>query len=311
PGAAADQVEPRRALHVYRQPSADRMPARPGPAGPGARRPQGPLSGLAAGRQPRQWRGVAGVPSDRHAPGKQRQPHVQAPGAVPLPVARAVRRRKLRPLPLRQRACHPPRFRADAGARQPGDPGSCMNNPYRHLPDHQFWRRSVSALEPFRLDPVVRPRFRIARDDRVATAGSCFAQHISRRLAGIGFNYQVVEAGEALPEAERIRRNFGVFSARYGNIYTSRQLLQLFQSCFEDRMPVEAAWLREDGRHVDALRPAIEPDGHGSVEEVLQARTEHLGKVRALLESCDVFVFTLGLTEAWLSRRDGTAYPLA
>lgn len=186
-----------------------------------------------------------------------------------------------------------------------------MSNPYRKLPDHQFWRSAVAGVEPFRLDPVVATRFRIAADDRVATAGSCFAQHISRRLARIGFGYQVVEDGAGLPESERTRRNFGVFSARYGNIYTSRQLLQLFEAAFEGRTPAEAAWQRHDGRFVDALRPTVEPDGHGSVEEVLAARAEHLDKVRTLLATCDVFVFTLGLTEAWLSREDGTAFPVA
>lgn len=186
-----------------------------------------------------------------------------------------------------------------------------MNNPYRKLPDHQFWRRAVSGVERFRLDPVVATRFRIAADDRVATAGSCFAQHISRRLARIGFNYQVVEDGAELPKAERARRNFGVFSARYGNIYTSRQLLQLFQACFEDRAPTEQAWTRADGRYVDALRPQVEPDGYATEAEVLEARGSHLAQVRSLFRTCDVFVFTLGLTECWLSREDGTAYPVA
>lgn len=186
-----------------------------------------------------------------------------------------------------------------------------MSNPYRKLPDHQFWRTAVAGVERFRLDPVVETRFGIAADDRVATAGSCFAQHISRRLAQIGFGYQVVEDGAGLPESERTRRNFGVFSARYGNIYTSRQLLQLFQAAFEGRATAEPAWRRKDGRFVDALRPAIEPDGHGSVEDVLEDRAAHLGHVRTLFETCDVFVFTLGLTEAWLSREDGTAFPVA
>lgn len=184
-------------------------------------------------------------------------------------------------------------------------------NPYRNLPDHQFWRRAVSRVERFAMDPVVSTRYTIGATDRVATAGSCFAQHISRRLSLIGFNYQVVEPGTGLDDAERSRRQYGTFSARYGNIYTSRQLLQLFQECFEGRVPAEAAWQRADGRFVDALRPSVEPDGFGSVEEVLEARAAHLDAVRELLSTCDVFVFTLGLTEHWQSRLDGTAFPVA
>lgn len=70
-----------------------------------------------------------------------------------------------------------------------------MDNPYKGLPDHQFWRRSVAGIEPFLFDPVVRTRFVIGKQHQVATAGSCFAQHISHRLAINGFNYFVTEAG--------------------------------------------------------------------------------------------------------------------
>jgi len=184
-------------------------------------------------------------------------------------------------------------------------------NPYSKLPDHQFWRRSVAGTERFRFDPVVGTRFTIGREDRVATAGSCFAQHIARRLARAGFRYYVTEAGDGLPDDVREARQFGVFSARYGNLYTARQLLQLFQECFAGRQVAEPAWQREDGRWVDALRPQVEPDGFATPGDALAARGEHLAAVRTLLETCDVFVFTLGLTEAWASRVDGTIYPLA
>jgi hypothetical protein len=40
-------------------------------------------------------------------------------------------------------------------------------------------------------------------------------------------------------------------------------------------------------------------------------RAYHLARVRALFRDLDLFVFTLGLTEAWLSNRDDTVYPIA
>ena len=184
-------------------------------------------------------------------------------------------------------------------------------NPYSGLPDHQFWRRSVAGVEPFLFDPVVTTRFRIDQSNRVATAGSCFAQHISNRLARIGFNYFVAEAGEQLGDDERRQLNYGVFSARFGNLYTTRQLLQLFQECFDGRTPAEGVWQREDGRFVDALRPQIDPRGHAGEDEVRAERRRHLDSVRRMFRECDVFVFTLGLTEAWRSRLDGTVYPVA
>ena len=187
-----------------------------------------------------------------------------------------------------------------------------MANPYSGIPDHQFWRRAMSRQESFRLDPVTATGFSIAVTDRVATAGSCFAQHISRSLAGIGFNYYVPEQpAPDLPAAEATRRNFGVFSCRYGNLYTARQLLQLFQEAFGQRSPVETAWRRPDGRFVDPYRPPIEPDGFETEEEVAAARAAHLAHVRAMFETTDLFIFTLGLTEGWRSKRDGAVFPLA
>ncbi len=187
-----------------------------------------------------------------------------------------------------------------------------MTNPYAGLPDHQFWRRGVSRVEPFLLDPVIEVGFSVGAADKVATAGSCFAQHISRSLQRIGFNYYVAEQpAEGVAEAEARRRNYGVFSARYGNLYTARQLLQLFHECFGRRTPAETVWRRDDGRFVDAFRPQIEPDGFATEDEVLEHRRAHLAVVRRMFETLDVFIFTLGLTEAWRSRIDGSVFPLA
>lgn len=186
-----------------------------------------------------------------------------------------------------------------------------MTNPYKGLPDHQFWRRGVSGVEHHRLDPIVEPRFRIARGDRVATAGSCFAQHISNRLSQTGFDYFVTEDGAELAPDERRRRNFGVFSARYGNLYTTAQLRQLFDEAFGRRRPHDVAFQRPDGRFIDAFRPQIEPEGHTTPEGVAAARREHLDAVRRMFVDCDVFIFTLGLTEAWRSTVDQSVFPLA
>ena len=186
-----------------------------------------------------------------------------------------------------------------------------MSNPYSGLEDYQFWRRSVSRVEPHLFDPVVSPRFRIPVEAKVATAGSCFAQHISRKLSGIGFNYFVTEAGTHLAAGERTRRQFSVFSSRFGNLYTTAQLHQLFDEAFGDRQPLETAWQREDGRYVDPFRPQVEPDGFEDAAGVAAARAEHLVAVRRMFQECDIFVFTLGLTEAWRSTRDGSVFPLA
>lgn len=191
--------------------------------------------------------------------------------------------------------------------------GGAETNPYRQLPEHQFWRRAVSKIEPAALDPVVAPKFRISCTDAIATAGSCFAQHIARRLQASGYHYLVTETPPSDMKSEAARNlQFGVYTARYGNVYTPRQLRQLFERTV-DRSVVElGAWQREtDGRFIDPYRPEIVGEGFASSAAVLTSRTEHLGAVLQMMGECRVLVFTLGLTEAWADQRTGHVVPLA
>jgi hypothetical protein len=185
------------------------------------------------------------------------------------------------------------------------------DNPYKGLPDHQFWRRAVAGVERHRLDPVVRPKFRIAADDKVATAGSCFAQHISRRLQAIDFNYFVAEDAPQLDAGARRARNYGTFSARFGNLYTARQLRQLLERAYGRFQPAESAWRRPDGRIADPFRPNIEPDGFADEAALHADREAHFAAVRRMFEDSAVFVFTMGLTVGWRSRADGAVFPIA
>lgn len=183
-----------------------------------------------------------------------------------------------------------------------------MANPYSGLPDSRFWRRSVSGRGPREVDPVLRPAFRIGREDRIATGGSCFAQHIARTLRDTGFNYFLAENTPAF--AFSGAENYGTFSARFGNLYTVRQLRQLFQRAYGLFEPGETAWQRRDGRFVDPFRPLIVTAGFADPEEVAREREAHLAAVRMMFETCDVFIFTLGLTEGWVAPCGGVL-PLA
>jgi hypothetical protein len=184
-----------------------------------------------------------------------------------------------------------------------------MSNPYSTLPDRAFWRRAVSSVDAAKFDPVTEVPFTIAPGDKVATAGSCFAQHISRTLAKEGFGYLVTEPGPQ--SAGAVSQNYGVFPARFGNIYSVRQLLQLFQRAYGLFDPADRAWLRADGKYVDPFRPQIQEAGFATQELLEADRDAHLVAVQEMFENCDVFIFTLGLTEAWCSREDGAVFPLA
>jgi GSCFA family len=185
------------------------------------------------------------------------------------------------------------------------------HHPYKKLSDKAFWRRSVGGVPPHEVDPVGAFSLRINQETKVATAGSCFAQHIARHLRTAGFNYYVVEPGHPILSANvRERHNYGVFSARYGNIYTARQLWQLLRRAYGEFSPEEDAWIEQDGSIKDPFRPTTQPGGFVSVAEMHADRRQHFTAVREMFETLDVFVFTLGLSECWLSLADGAVFPL-
>jgi hypothetical protein len=167
--------------------------------------------------------------------------------------------------------------------------------PYDSVPSYALWKRSVLSVHAEELDPAAPVRFKISKDSRVASAGSCFARHIAVNLERYGFNYFCVEPGSE-------------YSARFGNIYTTLQLLQLFDRAFGTFVSCEDAWSMGN-RWVDPLRPRVVADGFATIDELQAARREHLAAVRRMFEELDVLVFTLGLTEGFISSADGTALP--
>ena len=179
-----------------------------------------------------------------------------------------------------------------------------MPHPYTDLPDTAFWSRTA-GVPGFDMRQVSAGNdgLVIHATDRIVSAGSCFAQHLARLLPTRGFNYLVTETGPA-------DRQFGVYPARFGNIYTVRQLLQLFERAYGLFAPREHVWRWCDA-YVDPFRPNVEPNGFATLDDLLADRVSHLAAVRRMFEQCDVFVFTLGMTEAWVSDVDGAVFPLA
>ncbi len=185
-----------------------------------------------------------------------------------------------------------------------------LTNPYSALPADAFWSSAVSRLHQSDLrglwsTPALGPEV------EVASAGSCFAQHLSRAMRARGLNFLDAEPRPPfVGEAGAERFGYGVYSARYGNVYSSRQMLQLAQEALGLRAPEGVAWRGPGGRFYDALRPSVTPGGLSSEDLVLSSRARHLARVAEVLSRCDVFALTLGLTEVW-EGPDGTAYPSA
>lgn len=184
-------------------------------------------------------------------------------------------------------------------------------NPYSNLPPAAFWKTGLSEQDPFAIENIYRKKFDITPDDRIMTAGSCFAQHIAHRMRSSGYAVLDVEpAPPGLIGEKAAKYGYGIYSARYGNIYTARQLLQLLQEATEQKEVQDFIW-QKDGAFFDAFRPAVEPFGLRSKDDVIAHRKSHLGKVRSLVDEASVLIFTLGLTETWEHNSSGTVYPTA
>ena len=184
-------------------------------------------------------------------------------------------------------------------------------SPYRQLPASKFWSNSVAAYPLSDLPDLHQPKFSIGPATRLVTAGSCFAQHITHHLRQRGFAIlegEPAPPGMSVPEARQ--SGYGLFSARYGNIYTMRQLLQLYRECLGRCVPAKSIWER-DGRYFDAQRPRMQPGGYDTEAVARSERKHHLERVKAVFHQAEVFIFTFGLTEAWEHIASGTVYPMA
>ena len=179
------------------------------------------------------------------------------------------------------------------------------SHPYRSSRQGVLVTRGGRRLRPGR--PRVLATALIGRDDRVVSAGSCFASNLVPYLEGAGVEY--VRSEPPHPAFAGLPDNLGYrgFSAAYGNIYSARHLLQLLQRVRGSFRPAEDRW--HDGPLViDPFRPGLRYPARSDGEFDALLR-QHLAAVRRALESATVFVFTLGLTESWVSAIDGAAYP--
>lgn len=179
-----------------------------------------------------------------------------------------------------------------------------MRTPYSDQPPESFWRESVSNnFDPRKL--LKKSPFQIG--DRVMSAGSCFAANMVPYLESAGIEYIRTETPH--PAFAHLPENFDYrnYSAAYGNIYTARQLLQLLRRCTECFKPGEDRW-HQGGMVIDSFRPGLMYPARSDVEFDALTR-QHLAAVRRAFELATLFVFTFGLTEAWLSTQDGAVFP--
>lgn len=186
-------------------------------------------------------------------------------------------------------------------------------NPYTSLPDNAFWKTAVAGRKPREIVGLWHPKFEIKKEHTIATAGSCFAQHIGRALKVRGYNWHDSEPAPLLMRLNKEKStlfNYGIFTFRTGNIYTVALLKQWIDWSLGKATPPEAIWQSPEHRYYDLFRPNIEPNGFKSLEEALKSRQSTLKAIKRSLAKTDLFIFTLGLTEAWIHSQEHYVYPM-
>lgn len=183
-----------------------------------------------------------------------------------------------------------------------------MKCPYKDQPREAWWYKQNVYLD--KLDTQVATKFKLSPQDRIASAGSCFASRIAKKLKLTGYNYLDYEpAPHYFPDELSESMGYGLFSARYGFLYNTAQLWQLTQRAFQITEFDEPAWI-EKNRYYDPFRPLIQPNGFASQLTLAQDIKMHLAAVKRVILDADVFIFTLGLTETWLSKKSGAILPV-
>ncbi|MCP2669679.1 GSCFA domain-containing protein [Maricaulaceae bacterium EIL42A08] len=175
-------------------------------------------------------------------------------------------------------------------------------HPYQSLAPRNFWRTAIAERTGQSFEDLHIAKFAVRRSDCLVSFGSCFAQHVSRALIATGFGWRDFEPPPpSLPDDVARQYGCGIYSARVENIYTVAALRQWLEWAFDPTTSDETFWIDEDGRVRDPLRPLLEPEGFASAEEFFSARNLVLSALRRAVIDADVFVFTLGQTEAWVT----------
>ena len=183
-----------------------------------------------------------------------------------------------------------------------------QDNPYKNQPNKSFWSRSISRnFNATELVTYDSSDSLFKEGDKVVSAGSCFASNLIPWIEKEGLEYLRTE--EIPLPFQHLPENLGYrnFSAAYGNIYTARHLRQLYEQAMGMRIPIEDRW-HIDGKVIDPFRPGLAYPAESDAEFDL-VKKSHLRAVREAFHSATVFVFTLGLTEAWQSKLDGSVFP--
>lgn len=173
----------------------------------------------------------------------------------------------------------------------------------------RYWPNNPKLLETnweyyediYQADLFVESNRFISKETPIVSAGSCFAANISRQLQFWDYNY-LLEMGVS-KEHHSDPRNYATDPAGCGNIYNAVSMRQMVERAFGEWTP-EKILVATRLKFVDPFRSIADYDG---IDGYLEKWHEHNDALERALKKCEVFILTLGLTEAWLFADSGLA----
>ena len=169
-------------------------------------------------------------------------------------------------------------------------------HPIHRFEKWQVWPGSFDnppADGTYRFPPV--SELIIDRSTPIASMGSCFAREIRRKLLYFDFNYITEESHH--PAAVHA-------SAAWERTYNTFSMRQIFEYTFEKWSPELRWWVSpQSGKVQDPYRRIILYESVDAAEADFQRHRQHS---RRALEKAEVLIITLGLTEIWEDRQDGS-----
>jgi len=168
-------------------------------------------------------------------------------------------------------------------------------HPVHKFKPWQVWPGSYDNPPADGFYPFPEQKLKIDVSTPVASMGSCFAREIKNVLVKKGFNYITEETSH--PASKHA-------SAAWERTYNLFSMRQIFEYTFNEWKPLVRWWKSPlTGKIQDPYRRIIL---YGSEDEAEKDFAHHKECSRIAIEKAKLFIITLGLTEIWQDREDGS-----
>ena len=159
----------------------------------------------------------------------------------------------------------------------------------------QFWPRDNSFSWDNFKSQAEKLDFKITKKTRIASLGACFNVEIKNFLIKSDFNYLITEEEKGYwPQGDTCRNPCYHASAAWDRVYNTFTFLNILKYTFEGQR--FNRFFEDKGQILDLVRNNIRYPDLGTAQKDLD---NHILASREALSTCDVLVYTLGLTEIW------------